>query len=76
MSDKLRKAFGLIPDDEPRVRTKEELQREYDDLDQEVEKMKKERTAMSKSINRKAKQMEGLKKLIEDNNQINMFPND
>lgn len=61
---------------EPRVRTTEELQRDYDKIETVMNQEKLERTALSQSINQKKKQLAELQELIDNNNQINLFPNE
>lgn len=74
MSEKLRHAFGLT--EKPRVKTVEELELDYNTISSSMEKNKLKRTDLSKTINSQKKQMEKIQELMDNNNQLNMFPDE
>ena len=55
------------------MRTIEDLQRDVNELKIREEKMCRERTVLSKSINSHRKQIEKLEEMILDNNQYELY---
>lgn len=55
------------------IKSKDDLQRDVNELKGREERMCRERTELSKSINSHRKQIEKLEEMIRDNNQYELY---
>ena len=65
-----------MKNNEPRVRTTQELQSDFNQIDSMIEDYIRRRNEINEVIKSGRKQLKEIAELIENNNQINMFPND
>lgn len=65
-----------MKNNEPRVRTTQELQSDFNKIDFMIEDNIRRRKEINEVIKLGRKQLKEIAELIENNNQINMFPND
>lgn len=66
----------MMKNNEPRVKTTQELQSDFNKIDLMIEDYVRRRKEINESIKSARKQLKEIAELIENNNQINMFPND